>query len=119
MKDEAGLYVYANKPVERLLPHWRGQTDFELWPRETAQVIRDNDAKVLATNAPAEFYETVPYENGNRWLWSFRFPIQGAAGQRLLAGLSLDITERRHFEALQSLLAPAIEFLEFEAGRQR
>lgn len=98
MKDEAGLYVYANKPVERLLPHWRGQTDFELWPRETAQVIRDNDAKVLATNAPAEFYETVPYENGNRWLWSFRFPIQGAAGQRLLAGLSLDITERRHLE---------------------
>jgi PAS domain S-box-containing protein len=98
MKDEAGAYVYANKPVERLLPHWRGQTDFELWPREIAQVIRENDAKVLAANAPAEFHETVPSEEGVRWLWSFRFPMQGAAGQRLLAGLSLDITERRHLE---------------------
>jgi PAS domain S-box-containing protein len=53
---------------------------------------------VLATNAPAEFYETVPYDGESRWLWSFRFPIRGTAGQRLLAGLSLDVTERRRLE---------------------
>ena len=98
MKDEAGRYVYANRPLEQFLPDWRGKTDFDMWPGETAQTIRRNDAAVLATNAPAEFYETTAREDGVQWWWSLKFPIQGPDGQRLLAGLLLDITEHKRLE---------------------
>lgn len=98
MKDEAGHYVYANRPLEQFLPDWRGKTDFDMWPRETAQTIRQNDAAVLAANAPAEFYETTAREDGVQWWWSLKFPIQGPDGQRLLAGLLLDITEHKRLE---------------------
>lgn len=98
MKDEAGRYVYANEPFERFFPDWRGKTDFDLWPGEIAQTLRTNDAAVLATNAPAEFYETTAREDGVQWWWSLKFPIQGPDGQRLLAGLLLDITEHKRLE---------------------
>jgi len=98
MKDEAGRYVYANRPLEQFLPDWRGKTDFDLWPREIAQTLRTNDATVLATNAPAEFYETTARADGVQWWWSLKFPIQGPDGQRLLAGLLLDITEHKRLE---------------------
>jgi len=98
MKDEAGRYVYANEPFERFFPDWQGKTDFDLWPGDIAQTLGANDARVWSANAPEEFYETVQRDTERQWWWSFRFPIQGPNGRRLLAGLSLDITERKLME---------------------
>ncbi|MBI3796519.1 MAG: PAS domain-containing protein, partial [Deltaproteobacteria bacterium] len=98
MKDEAGRYVYVNEPFERFFPDWRGKTDFDLWPGDIAQILGANDATVWSANAPEEFYETVQRDTERQWWWSFRFPIQGPDGRRLLAGLSLDITERKLIE---------------------
>ncbi|HEV8715863.1 MAG TPA: PAS domain S-box protein [Candidatus Binatia bacterium] len=98
MKDEAGRYVYANEPFRRLFPKWCGKTDFDLWPGEIAQTLRENDAVVWAANAPREFYETVRGDDRVQWWWSFRFPLQGADGQWLLGGLSLDITGHKLLE---------------------
>ncbi len=98
MKDEAGRYVYANESFKRVFPDWQGKTDFDLWPGEIAQTFRQHDAAVLAANTPEGFYETVRRDDGVQWWWSFRFPIQGPDGQRLLAGLSLDITEHKLLE---------------------
>jgi len=99
MKDEAGRYVYMNKPLERRYPDFRGKTDFDLLSQEIAQRVRGDDLAVLAADAPVELYETIPGADGKvQWLWSFKFPIQGSGGQRFLAGLSLDITERKRLE---------------------
>src|SRR5262245_60403410 len=98
MKDEAGRYVYANESFNHVFPDWQGKTDFDLWPGEIAQTFRQHDTAVLAANTPDEFYETVRRDHGVQWWWSFRFPIQGPDGRRLLAGLSLDITERKLME---------------------
>jgi len=98
MKDETGRYVYANKQFERLFPDPQGKTDFDFLSPEVAQLTRKDDVAVLTADAPAEFYDTVPERTQVRWMWSLKFPIQGPRGQRLLAGLSLDITERRQLE---------------------
>jgi PAS domain S-box-containing protein len=98
MKDEAGRYVYANEPFERFFPDWRGKTDLDLWPGDVAQALRANDATVWSANTAEEFYETVQRDQGLHWWWSFRFPIVSPDGRRLLAGLSLDITERKLME---------------------
>jgi PAS domain S-box-containing protein len=90
--------VYANEPFRRFFPDWCGKTDFDLWPGEVAQTLRENDAAVWAAHAPREFYGTVRREDGVQWWWNFSFLLQGSDGQRLLGGLSLDITAHKLLE---------------------
>src|SRR5579863_1847110 len=53
MKDEAGRYVYVSRNYRRFVggdpAEVLGKTDFDLWPREVAQRLRDNDCAVLAS----------------------------------------------------------------------
>jgi len=104
MKDESGRMVYVNKPFERIfrtsLETVYGKDDFELWPREVAEQLRAHDLEVLSSQKPIEVLERVPTpEDGLRDWLVFKFPITDAAGQRFLAGMALDVTERRRAEA--------------------
>jgi PAS domain-containing protein len=50
MKDECGRYVYLNKSYEKQFVHskdWYGKTDFDFWPKESAELFRANDSLVL------------------------------------------------------------------------
>jgi PAS domain S-box-containing protein len=103
MKDEDGGYVYANATFERRFNltagDWFGKTDFDLWPAEVARRLRENDAAVLSSDTAAEILERAPSPGGidRDWL-SFKFPLAGAGGRRFLAGMAIDITERRQAE---------------------
>ncbi len=103
MKDEEGRYVYVNKPFEDLfgypLTFLRERTSFAWLPPETAQKTHDHDLQVLATGVPQEIVETVPTEDGllHHWL-VFKFPMTDASGKRFVAGVGVDITERRRAE---------------------
>jgi PAS domain S-box-containing protein len=104
VKDESGRTVYVNKPYERVfhttLEEVYGKTDFDLWSPEVAEQLRAHDLKVLETNKLLEVVEQVPVPDGGAREWlSFKFPITDAAGQRFLAGMSVDVTERRQAEA--------------------
>ena len=109
IKDEQGRYIYINNRgadlVGRAPEQWYGKTDAELWTPEVARQLRIHDEAALAANATVESIESVPHADGTHYWLSFKFPLHEEEGQRLLAGVSVDITEHRRTEAwLQSLI---------------
>lgn len=102
IKDEQGRFIYVNSLLERLcdrpLADWVGKTDFDLFPAEAAKQWCDNDAAVLAEGKAVQFLETSVLQDGSHYWMSYKFPLEDASGRRLLAGMSLDITEQKRLE---------------------
>ncbi len=103
IKDEQGRYVYFNK-TERtdLASDWRtgsGKTDFEVWPKETAAEFRKNDQAVLAAGHAIEVTEETVNPDGSLCYWlNSKFPFRDLSGRQYVAGIGLDITERKRME---------------------
>jgi PAS domain S-box-containing protein len=103
MKDHTGRYVYVNKPFERLfgqnLNFLKGRMSFDWLPPETAAQTHEHDLKILTSGVPEQIIETIPTEDGSQHYWLvFKFPTVDAAGNKYVAGVGVDITERRHAE---------------------
>ena len=103
MKDSDGRYVYVNKPFERLfgkkLSYLQGRTSFDWLPRDVAQTTHLHDLRVLNTGLPEEIVETVPLEGrAPHHLLVFKFPTTDSAGNKFVAGVGVDISERRRIE---------------------
>ncbi|HEX4899162.1 MAG TPA: PAS domain S-box protein, partial [Pyrinomonadaceae bacterium] len=103
MKDAEGRYVYVNKPFEELfgqkLDFLRGKTSFDWLPPVTAQNTHEHDLSVLTSGEPQEILETVPTQDGTPHHWLVvKFPMTDAAGKKFVAGVGVDITERRQAE---------------------
>jgi len=102
IKDEQGRYVYLSKTFERLVgvrfEEWRGKTDAEFWPEETAKRLRENDMAVLELGRPMEVVE-VTNADGNESIWlNTKFPILSTSGERFVGGIGVDITNRKKAE---------------------
>jgi PAS domain S-box-containing protein len=102
IKDAQGRYVYINKTYERnlhvRLEDYRGKTDLELWPEEIARRFRGNDLAVLESNRPMEVIEEAPSPDGSKSTrLNSKFPITHR-GERFVAGIGVDITERKRAE---------------------
>jgi PAS domain S-box-containing protein len=100
MKDDEGRYVYVNEPFERVfgkkLAFLRGKTSFDWLPESTAKPTHENDMEILLTSRSQEIVETVPAADGSLRHWLvFKFPMADASGRRFVAGVGVDITERR------------------------
>ena len=102
IKDEAGRYLYVNKPAERRfnlpLAEWLGRTDRELWPPEVAEPLCEQDRKVLRDDRPISHLEKVPSPDGPSYWMSYKFPLpggEGREGHRLLGGMALDVTQQK------------------------
>ncbi|MBI3880079.1 MAG: PAS domain S-box protein [Verrucomicrobia bacterium] len=103
IKDEEGRYAYLNAAYEQCfnvrLADWRGKTDFDVYPRDTAELFRENDRRVLDGGRHLETVEHAVGPDGRRIYWAItKFPIRDAAGRRYVGGIGLDITERRRAE---------------------
>jgi diguanylate cyclase (GGDEF)-like protein/PAS domain S-box-containing protein len=97
MKDEAGRFVYVNDPVCKKfgIPEagWLGKTDADLWAPEIAGPLRAIDVEVLTTGRTVKLVETVPTPDGASSRWdSYKFPFTDAHGNRVLAGMAVDVT---------------------------
>lgn len=105
MKDAEGRHVYLNKTYENRfgvsLAGWLGKTDLEVCPGETAEGFRKNDQAVLAAGHAIEVMEETVNSDGNLCYWlNSKFPFRDHSGKQYVAGLGLDITERKRAEDL-------------------
>jgi PAS domain S-box-containing protein len=104
VKDTEGRFLFINRQFERLF-HCRqadvaGKTDREILPEEIAQAFRTNDLRVLERNAPMEFEETAPLDDGLHTYISIKFPLHDANGVAYaVCGIATDITERKRSDA--------------------
>ncbi|MEN6464639.1 MAG: PAS domain S-box protein [Syntrophaceae bacterium] len=113
IKDEQGRYVYLSGTYEKSLGVRKedrlGKTDFDLWPREVAEQFRKNDLAVLAADSAMEMTEEVVNPDGSRhYWWNFKFPLTGPTGLRYIAGIGVNITDRKQAE--DALQKSKIEF---------
>jgi PAS domain S-box-containing protein len=110
MKDEAGRMLYVNATFEHAFGVQRedviGKDDYELWPAEAARRLREHDLSVLKGNCAIQVEESVPgaiNTSGDALHWlSFKFPFEDDIGRRVLAGMAIDITERKALEKLKN-----------------
>ncbi len=100
VKDTDGRFLFVNRQWEQVF-HFRqaevvGRTDRECLPEEIARAFRTNDLLVLERNAPMEFEEAAPLDDGLRTYISIKFPLRDANGVAYaVCGISTDITERK------------------------
>jgi PAS domain S-box-containing protein len=86
LKDEAGRYVYVNRPFEQRFhssrEQWFNKTDAELWP-DAAAALREHDHRVLSSRTTVEIEDTLHAPDGSVEYWrGYKFPGVDAAGTR-------------------------------------
>jgi PAS domain S-box-containing protein len=100
MRDDDGRYVYCNRTHELCMQpapgQWLGKTLFEVFPKETAELLAAHDAGVMATGQVLRTEERVPTADGvpHDWL-VFKFPFRDGSGRRFMGGVAVDISERK------------------------
>jgi PAS domain S-box-containing protein len=113
MKDMQGRYLLVNREYEQLFNitnDWvQGKTDYDLFPSEIAEALRENDRQVLASGKAITLEETVPLEDGIHTYLSVKFPLLDQTGEpSALCGIATDISDRIRIEAERDrLLAEA------------
>jgi PAS domain S-box-containing protein len=102
LKDLDGRYILLNEPMKDLLGMEPAaaldKTAAELFSAERAQLIKQEDADVLAKGLGQEIEFEIMCEDGVRRVFrTLKFPLRDAKGRvYALGGISTDITERRY-----------------------
>ncbi|MHB8204258.1 MAG: PAS domain-containing protein, partial [Desulfomonilaceae bacterium] len=99
IKDENGRYLYTNKswPLQfnPLITEWQDKTADELFPAEIATTFSDSDRATLERGEVSEFIQPVADSKGEHHVWlTYKFPIKGSSGKKLIGGVALDISDR-------------------------
>ncbi len=96
LKDEEGRYVYLNKTYEKsFIPsgNWHGKTDFDFWPKESAEMFRANDADVLNSGRTHQLMEDSTDMEGRRYCWlNYKFPFTDSNNRKYVGGIGIDAT---------------------------
>ena len=114
LKDDLGRYVFVSDNFSRRMGFARdgvlGKTDHQLAPADIADRLRENDLRLLSQAGPIEVVEAaVNADGGTSWWLSNKFSFTRSDGKRLVGGLAVDITERKHAEQSLQLAATVFE----------
>ncbi|MEA2746800.1 MAG: two-component system, cell cycle sensor histidine kinase and response regulator CckA, partial [Myxococcales bacterium] len=107
VKDLDGKYLLTNRQYERLFHvaagTMHGRTDFDLFPRESAELYQLTDREALACRQPVISEDVVPQDDGLHTYIVTKFPLRDATGVAYaVGGIATDITDRmRATEALR------------------
>jgi diguanylate cyclase (GGDEF)-like protein/PAS domain S-box-containing protein len=105
IKDLDGRYIYANDVAcaMRNLPRSQviGKRDADLFPKDTADIIKSHDQHVITSGQSATLETYLPNTelDGMRCFLSLKQPLFDEAGQvNAVAGITIDIDERKRHE---------------------
>lgn len=107
-KDLSGYYIDCNSRLLRTGSYQRsdviGKTDYDLWPEHLAQLLRENDAEVIASDKVMEFIEEIGLPDGSiRYFLSVKMPLKDRQGGIVgMIGNSLDITAQKQVQKVQA-----------------
>jgi diguanylate cyclase (GGDEF)-like protein/PAS domain S-box-containing protein len=98
IKDAAGRLLFYNKSFAKRFGigeyTWLGRTDERLWSPNLSRSARAHDLEVMAGGRMVETEEHIRGADGVNSTWrSFKFPCHDSAGNLLLAGVAVDVTE--------------------------
>ncbi len=98
IKDRDGRYLLVNTRYEELFgvknEEVRGQTDYDVLPREVADQFRTHDRQVLNQGHPAQMVERILQDDGLHTYLSIKFPVYDETGAPSgVCGIATDITE--------------------------
>lgn len=103
-KDKEGRFIRVNNAFAKMLrmdeADFLGKTVFDLYSKEIAQSMTDDDRKVLKSNRPKlNIIEQYQSASGPRWVQTDKIPIQDENGNAVgLIGFALDITDLKQAE---------------------
>lgn len=103
IKEINGKYLLINKQHETLFHHSIqeivGKTDYDLLPKEVADVYRNSDVEAVKALKEIKIEETIQQEDGPHTYIAVKFPLYDAEGRiYAIGGISTDITERKKQE---------------------
>ena len=98
IKDAAGRLLFYNRSFAQRFGvseyAWLGRTDEQLWSRKLSKSVRTHDLEVMAGGRMVETEEHIRNSDGTvSSLRSFKFPCHDSAGNVLLAGVAVDVSE--------------------------
>ena len=98
IKDAAGRLLFYNKSFAKRFgigeQAWLGRTDERLWSPNLSRSGRSHDLEVMAGGQIVETEERIRSADGTSSTWrSFKFPCYDSAGNILLAGVAVDVSE--------------------------
>ncbi len=99
MKSADGRYVFGNSAwaaqFGQAPDQLMGKTDFDLWPRETAEHFAISDAQALRVRQPIEVTESGADRDGTpHWWTALKFSVEQEEGARLIGGIAIDVSPR-------------------------
>ncbi len=104
MKDTNRRYTFINRKFEEVF-HVKnaavlGKTDSDIFASATAEVCGANDLQALAADAPLEFEETIPHDDGAHTYLSVKYPLKSSSGEvYAVCSIATDITDIKNLEA--------------------
>lgn len=109
VKSDDNRIVYGHPAIAEkdgtANPQLLNKFDAELRGEDAAEVAK-NDQQVLKEKRPILFEETTRHPEGSTVHWlSLKFPVHGAEGEKLIAGISIDITgQMQHLHEIEEHL---------------
>jgi PAS domain S-box-containing protein len=103
VKDLEGRYLLINREYERLFhvtsEQMRSKTDLDVFARDVAELLRENDAEALRSGGAIQLEELIPQDDGEHTYVSIKFPLFDATGRAYgVCGISTDLTELKRAE---------------------
>lgn len=114
VKDADGRYIFINRAYE--LVHgvsrdtYLGKTDYEVFPKASADAYRRADQRVLKTRAPEVSEERYGYAEGSHAVVVVKFALVDERGEAYaVCGIATDITQRTQAETRMRMLSAAVD----------